>query len=476
MFGIYSGHSTPEASNALYRSNLAKGQNRLSIAFDLPTQTGYDADHPLARGEVGKVGVPIASIEDMQLLFDGIPLDRTGTNMTINATAPWLLALYIAAAERQGALRSALSGTTQNDIFKEYLSRGTYIFPPRPSLGLTTDVIEFTVREVPRWNPINVCSYHLQEVGATPVQEVAYTLVNACEVLDAIEVPEQSFPQVFGRISFFCNSGLRFIEEACKMRAFTLLWDQIGRERYHVDDDKMRRFRYSVQVNSLGLTEAQPENNIARIVLETLGVLLSRDARTRYLQLPAWNEALGLPRPWDQQLSLRIQQILAHETDLLEYDDILRGSPVIEAKVDEIVKGARAEMERVFEMGGAVAAVESGYMKRQLVESNARRLAEIESGERIVVGVNEFVEAEPSPLLADQGGFLTVDDSAERRQVERQRAHRASRNHAEVDAALAGLRDAVANGDNVMPPSIRWAEAGLSTGQWADAQPATVGE
>ena len=477
MFGIYSGHSTPEASNELYRANLAKGQDRLSIAFDLPTQTGYDSDHPLAAGEVGKVGVPICSLDDMEVLFDRIPLGQIGTNMTINATAAWLLALYIATAERQGADRKDLQGTTQNDIFKEYLSRGTYIFPPRASLDLTTDVVEFTVREVPRWNPINVCSYHLQEVGATPVQEVAFTLANACAVLDAIDVPADEFPAVFGRISFFCNAGLRFVEETCKMRAFTSLWDRVGRERYGVQDPVLRRFRYSVQVNSLGLTEAQPENNIARIVIEALGVTLSKSARTRYLQLPAWNEALGLPRPWDQQLSLRIQQVLAYETDLLEYDDLFDGSPVVQAKTQEIEKAAQAELDRIFAQGGATAAIETGYMKRQLVESNARRLAEIESGERTVVGVNRFTESEPSLLNAEGGGdVLTVDETAQRHQLERLRAHRARRAASDVEAALRGLTDAIANGDNVMPPSIRCAHAGVTTGEWADTLRAAHGE
>ena len=475
LFGIYSGHSTPKASNELFRTNLARGQDRLSIAFDLPTQTGYDADHPLAEGEVGKVGVPIASLDDMDVMFDSLPLDAIGTNMTINATAAWLLALYTALAEQRGIPRSALRGTTQNDVFKEYLSRGTYIFPPAASLRITRDVIEFTVDEIPSWNPINVSSYHLQEVGATPVQEIAFALANACAVLDAIDVSEEKFEQVFGRISFFCNSGIRFVEETCKMRAFGRLWDELGRERYGVQDAKMRRFRYSVQVNSLGLTEAQPENNIARIVLEALGATLSKDARTRYLQLPAWNEALGLPRPWDQQLSLRIQQILAHETDLLEYDDIFAGSPVIEAKTAEIEAAARAELERILESGGAVAAIESGYMKRKLVESNARRVAQIESGERIVVGVNRFQEGADSPLTAD-GGILTVDESAEREQQARLRAHRARRNKSDVEAALTGLRDAAANGENVMGPSIRSALAGVTTGEWADTLRAVFGE
>ncbi len=475
MFGIYSGHSTPEASNELFRTNLARGQDRLSIAFDLPTQTGYDSDHPLAEGEVGKVGVPICSLDDMEVLFEGIPLDEVGTNMTINATAAWLLALYVALAERHGTPHDALRGTTQNDLFKEYLSRGTYIFPPQPSLRVTTDMIEFTVDEIPNWNPINVSSYHLQEVGATPVQEIAFALANACAVLDEIKVPAEKFGQVFGRISFFCNSGIRFIEEACKMRAFGRLWDWLGRERYGVEDERMRRFRYSVQVNSLGLSELQPENNIARIVLESLGATLSANARTRYLQLPAWNEALGLPRPWDQQLSLRIQQILAHETDLLEYADILEGSPVIEAKTAELEDEARAELERILEQGGAVAAIESGYMKRKLVESNARRMAEIESGKRVVVGVNRFQEGALSPLVAD-GGILTVDDSAEQAQLERLLAHRQRRSKSEVEAALTALRDAVANGQNLMPASVRCAHAGVTTGEWADTLRAVFGE
>jgi len=442
----YAGHSTAEASNRLYRENLAKGQTGLSIAFDLPTQTGYDGDHPLATGEVGKVGVPVNSIDDMQTLLDGIPLGSMNTSMTINATACWLLSLYIGVAERQGVERTELKGTTQNDIVKEYLSRGTYIFPPTGSLKLVTDMIEFTVEEVPSWNPVNISSYHLQEVGATPVQEIAFALANAIAILDGIEVPKQRFPAVFGRISFFCNSGIRFIEETCKLRAFSVLWDRLGRERYGVEDAKMRRFRYGVQVNSLGLTEAQPENNIARIALEALGVTLSKGARTRSLQLPAWNEALGLPRPWDQQLSLRIQQILAFETDLLEYPDLFDGSPVIEQKVEEISAAAWQEVERILDLGGAVAAVESGYMKRQLVESNARRIAAI------------------------------VDDSAERSQLERLRAHRAARNDDEVAAALTGLHDALTSGQNVMPPSIRCAHAGVTTGEWADAVREVFGE
>ncbi|MFI5315051.1 MAG: methylmalonyl-CoA mutase family protein [Myxococcota bacterium] len=476
IFRTYSGHSTARASNALYRSNLAKGQTGLSIAFDLPTQTGYDADHPLAAGEVGKVGVPVGSIGDMDQLLEGIPLERMNTSMTINATAAWLLALYVAVAERRKLPRAELQGTTQNDIVKEYLSRGTYIFPPRPSLDLTRQVIEWTVAAVPKWNPINVCSYHLQEVGATPVQEVAFALANAIAVLDSVRVPKAELGAVFGRISFFCNAGIRFIEEICKLRAFTRMWDKIGAERYGVRDPDQRRFRYGVQVNSLGLTEAQPENNVPRIALEALGVTLSRDARCRALQLPAWNEALGLPRPWDQQWSLRIQQILAFETDILEYPDIFAGSHVIEQKTAEIEAGAWAEIARIEELGGAIAAVESGYMKQKLVESNARRVAEIESGQRTVVGVNKFTEGEPSPLLQGAGSILSVDDAAGREQVERLRAHRASRNVREAEAALVALRDALAAGQNLMEASVRCAHAGVTTGEWSDSLRAVFGE
>ena len=477
IFRTYSGHSTARASNELYRTNLAKGQTGLSVAFDLPTQTGYDPDHALARGEVGKVGVPIASIEDMDALFEGIPLDRMNTAMTINATAAWLLALYIATAERREVERTQLQGTTQNDIIKEYLSRGTYIFPPEPSMRLTSDVIEFTVEEAPRWNPINVCSYHLQEAGATPVQEVAFAIANAVAVLDSVDVPRELMPQVVGRISFFCNAGIRFIEEMCKMRAFVTLWDRITHERYGVEDPKFRRFRYGVQVNSLGLTEEQPENNIPRIVLETLAVTLSRAARARAVQLPAWNEAMGLPRPWDQQWSLRIQQILAYETDLLEYDDLFDGSPVIEARTREIEEAAQAEIDRILEMGGAVAAVESGYLKRALVESNTARVSAIESGDRTVVGVNRFQESEPSPLVQDlSSSVLSVDESAEREQLDRLQAHRERRNDDEARAALTNLRDVVENGGNVMPPSIRCAHAGVTTGEWADTLRGLFGE
>ncbi len=472
----YSGHSSPAASNRLYRSNLAKGQTGLSIAFDLPTQTGYDSDHELSQGEVGRVGVPIGSIEDMDALLDGIPLDRMNTSMTINATAAWLLALYVAVAERRGIERGSLAGTTQNDIIKEYLSRGTYIFPPEASLDLTRQIIEFTVDEIPRWNPINICSYHLQEVGATPVQEVAFALANAIAVLDAVKVPKERLSAVFGRISFFCNAGIRFVEEMCKMRAFTRMWDRIGRERYGVEDQKLRRFRYGVQVNSLGLTEAQPENNVPRIALEALGVTLSRDARCRSLQLPAWNEALGLPRPWDQQWSLRIQQILAYETDLLEYGDLFEGSHVVEQKTSEIEEAAWTEIERIEQMGGAVSAVESGYMKRALVESNARRVADIESAERTLVGVNRYVESEASPLAEGQMGALRIDDSAAREQVERLRAHRARRSQSDVDRALRDLRDSLASGRNAMAPSIACAHAGVTTGEWSDALREIFGE
>jgi (2R)-ethylmalonyl-CoA mutase len=480
VFRTYSGHSSARASNELYRQNLARGQTGLSVAFDLPTQTGVDSDHPLARGEVGKVGVPIGHLDDLQALFAGIPIDRMNTSMTINATAAWLLALYVALAERTGADPHALEGTTQNDIIKEYLSRGTYIFPPGPSLRLISDMIAYSVHAIPRWNPINVCSYHLQEAGATPEQEIAYALANALAVLDAVrdrdDVPEDAIPRVVGRISFFVNAGIRFVEETCKVRAMTLLWDELTRERYGVEDAKLRRFRYGVQVNSLGLTEAQPENNLIRIVLEALGVTLSKDARARALQLPAWNEALGLPRPWDQQWSLRVQQILAYETDLLEYDDLFEGSRVIDAKTRELAAGAREELARVLAMGGAVAAVENAYMKRQLVASHTRRIRAIESGELTVVGVNAWTDSEPSPLTAGPQSVLVVDESAERAQIEALRAFRSRRNAAEVRAALTNLDDALAAGANVMPPSIRAAHAGVTTGEWADALRRRFGE
>jgi (2R)-ethylmalonyl-CoA mutase len=481
LFRTYAGHSSAEASNALFRENLARGQTGLSIAFDLPTQTGYDPDHPLAAGEVGKVGVPVAHLGDMERLLEGIPPERMNTSMTINATAPWLLALYIAAAERRGVPRSALSGTTQNDILKEYLSRGTYIFPPAPSLRLTADVIAFTCREVPKWNPVNICSYHLQEAGATPVEELAFALANAVAVLDAVRqsgaVAPDALPAVVGRISFFVNAGMKLVTEICKLRAFALLWDEIARKRYGVAEERFRRFRYGVQVNSLGLTEQQPENNVYRILIEMLAVVLSKRARARAVQLPAWNEALGLPRPWDQQWSLRAQQIVALETDILEFDDIFDGAPAIEAKVAELAAAAREELGRIEEMGGAVAAIEQGYMKRRLVESNARRLAEIESGERKIVGVNAFTESAPSPLTqAGDGGFLTVDPEAERRQVDRIAAWRAAREEGKAAAALEALGRAAAEGTNIMEPSIACAHAGVTTGEWAGALRKVFGE
>ncbi|MBI2964542.1 MAG: cobalamin B12-binding domain-containing protein [Deltaproteobacteria bacterium] len=481
LMRTYSGHTSARASNALYRKNLAKGQTGLSVAFDLPTQTGYDSDHPLARGEVGKVGVPICHIEDVEALLEGIPLEKMNTSMTINATAAWLLALYVALAERRGIDRRLLEGTTQNDIIKEYLSRGTHIFPPRPSLRLIGDVVSYTVREIPRWNPINVCSYHLQEAGATPVQEIAFALANAICVLDTVRasgaVAAADFAAVVGRISFFVNAGVRFVEEMCKMRAFADLWDEICRERYGVADERLRRFRYGVQVNSLGLTEAQPENNVQRIVLEMLAVVLSKRARARSVQLPAWNEALGLPRPWDQQWSLRIQQVIAYESDLLEHDDLFDGAPAVERTVAELKEGARAELDKIGAMGGALTAVENAYLKQQLVASNARRLRRIESGEQVVVGVNQFTETEPSPLAA--GGvdrILTVDPAAEREQIERLRAFRSRRGDAEVKSALRRLREAATAGQNVLPPSIACAHVGVTTGEWADVLRAVFGE
>jgi ethylmalonyl-CoA mutase len=474
LFRTYSGHSSAAASNALYRTNLARGQTGLSVAFDLPTQTGYDADHPLAKGEVGKVGVPIGHLGDMQALFEGIPLARMNTSMTINATAPWLFALYIAAAEKQGAARAELAGTVQNDIIKEYLSRGTYIFPPAPSLKLSTDAISFAYREVPKWNPTNVCSYHLQEAGATPVQELAFALATAVAILDGVkasgQVPEAELPQVVGRISFFVNAGIRFITEICKMRAFAELWDELCRERWGIEDEKLRRFRYGVQVNSLGLTEQQPENNVYRILLEMLAVTLSKRARARAVQLPAWNEALGLPRPWDQQWSLRLQQILAYETDLLDYEDIFDGSAVIEAGVAELKAAAREELQRIEAMGGAIAAVEQSYMKRKLVESNSRRLAAIEAGEQKVVGVNCFAESAPSPLVAgSDGGFLSIDPAAEAAQVRSLAAWRGQRDGKAAAAALEALKAAAREGRNVMEPSIACAHAGVTTGEWGQA-------
>ena len=475
----YSGHSTAKASNELYRLNLSKGQTGLSVAFDLPTQTGYDSDHELARGEVGKVGVPIGHIGDMETLFADIPLDKMNTSMTINGTAAWLLALYIAAAERQGVDAKVLQGTTQNDIVKEYLSRGTYIFPPEPSLRLTRDTITYTIANVPKWNPINVCSYHLQEAGATPVQEIAYTLCTAIAVLDTVrasgKLSTAEFAEAVGRISFFVNSGLRFIEEICKLRAFGQLWNELTRVRYGITDPKLRRCRYGVQVNSLGLTEAQPENNVPRIVLEALGVTLSKDARCRALQLPTWNEALGLPRPWDQQWSLRIQQILAYETDVLEYEDIFEGSKVIEAKTGEIKRTAWAEVERVQEFGGVISALD--YVKEQLVASHTDRVRRINAGEQTVVGVNKFTETALSPLYTgDSSAILKVDEEAERDQLARLHAFRAARNQVEVTAALTALRDTAVNGDNIMPVSIRCAQAGVTTGEWAQTLRVAFGE
>jgi (2R)-ethylmalonyl-CoA mutase len=480
LIRTYSGHSTAAKSNELYRTNLGRGQTGLSVAFDLPTQTGYDSDHVLAKGEVGKVGVPIGHLGDMRTLFDGIPLDRMNTSMTINAPAAWLLSLYIAAAEAQGIERAKLQGTTQNDIIKEYLSRGTYIFPPEPSLRLTADTIGFTYREVPKWNPMNVCSYHLQEAGATAVQELAFSLANAIAVLDAVrargQVPEADFPQVVGRISFFVNAGIRFVTEMCKMRAFAELWEELTLNRYGVADPKQRLFRYGVQVNSLGLTEQQPENNVYRILLEMLAVVMSKNARARSVQLPAWNEALGLPRPWDQQWSLRLQQIVAFETDLLEYGDIFDGSTEIARKVAELKAEATAEMARIADMGGAVAAIEAAYMKQRLVESNLKRLSAIEAGEQTVIGVNAFTEAEPSPLSTGEGAILTVDASVERGQIERLRVWRAGRDGAGVKKALGELASAAKEDRNIMPASIVCARAGVTTGEWTDALCAVFGE
>jgi (2R)-ethylmalonyl-CoA mutase len=481
LMRTYAGHSSAEESNALYRRNLAKGQTGLSVAFDLPTQTGYDPDHILARGEVGRVGVPVAHLGDIRRLFQDIPLEQMNTSMTINATAMWLLALYQVVAEEQGADIAKLQGTTQNDIVKEYLSRGTHVFPPGPSLRLTTDMITYTVNHIPKWNPINICSYHLQEAGATPVQEIAYAMCTAIAVLDAVrdsgQVPPERFGDVVGRISFFVNAGVRFIEEMCKMRAFARIWDTVTRERYGIEDPKQRRFRYGVQVNSLGLTEAQPENNVQRIVLEMLAVTLSKDARARAVQLPAWNEALGLPRPWDQQWSLRIQQVLAHESDLLEYEDIFRGSHVIEAKVDEIVEAATAEIDHVQEMGGAIPAVESGYLKSQLVASHALRRARIESGEDKIVGVNSFEATEPSPLTADlDTAIQTVDPANEALVVKALGTWRAERDQARARAALEALKAAAATDANLMEATLECARAGVTTGEWSFALRDVFGE
>jgi (2R)-ethylmalonyl-CoA mutase len=480
IFRTYAGHSTAHDSNALYRKNLAKGQTGLSVAFDLPTQTGYDSDHVLAKGEVGKVGVPISHLGDMRTLFEHIPLGKMNTSMTINATAAWLLALYVALADEQGVARGTLQGTTQNDIIKEYLSRGTHVFPPAPSMRLTKDVILFTTREMPKWNPINVCSYHLQEAGATPVQELAFALATAIAVLDTVQasgaVETGAFGEVVGRISFFVNAGLRFITELCKMRAFAELWDEITAERYGVNDPKQRLFRYGVQVNSLGLTEQQPENNVTRILIEMLAVTLSKNARARAVQLPAWNEALGLPRPWDQQWSLRMQQILAYETDLLEYGDIFDGSPAIAAKVERLKREAKEELAHVAALGGAVAAVERGYMKQQLVESNTRRIEAIERGEQTVVGVNRFVESEPSPLAGAAETIVTVSPQAETEQIERLKTWRAARDQQAVAAALKELRAAARENRNIMPASIDCAKAGVTTGEWGFALRESFGE
>lgn len=478
IFRTYAGHSTAQKSNALYRANLAKGQTGLSVAFDLPTQTGYDADHILARGEVGKVGVPIAHLGDMRQLFDQIPLDQSNTSMTINAPAAWLLALYVALADEQGADRKLLQGTTQNDLIKEYLSRGTYIFPPAPSLRLIGDMIAWCYREVPKWNPMNVCSYHLQEAGATPEQELAFALATAISVLDTVQaggqVPEEDFEIVASRISFFVNAGVRFVTELCKMRSFTRLWDQILLERYGVQDKKARRFRYGVQVNSLGLTEQQPENNVYRILIEALAVTLSKDARCRALQLPAWNEALGLPRPFDQQWSLRLQQVLAYETDLLEYEDLFDGSHVVEAKVAELSKGALEQLALIDEMGGASSAID--YMKSELVGSNAKRVRSVETGDLTVVGVNRWTDSEASPLAAGGKAIETVDPLLEAGVVERLKAWRAARDPVAAEAALADLKAAAADGRNIMEPSIAAAKAGITTGEWAGALREVFGE
>ena len=476
LFRTYAGHSTAAASNALYRTNLAKGQTGLSVAFDLPTQTGYDSDHELSRGEVGKVGVPVCHLGDMRALFKDIPLEQMNTSMTINATAPWLLALYIAVAEEQGADVSKLQGTVQNDIIKEYLSRGTYIAPPKPSLRMITDVAAYTQKHLPKWNPMNVCSYHLQEAGATPEQELAFALATACAVLDDLKgkVAPEDFPNMVGRISFFVNAGIRFVTELCKMRAFVDLWDEILLERYGVTEAKYRRFRYGVQVNSLGLTEQQPENNVYRILIEMLAVTLSKKARARAVQLPAWNEALGLPRPWDQQWSLRMQQILAYETDLLEYDDLFDGNPAIDRKVTALKEGARAELAQIDAMGGAVAAIE--YMKGRLVEANSERLAKIETKETTVVGVNRWTEAAPSPLTAGDGAIMVADADAERDQIERLTAWRNQRDNAAVKAALAALREAAQSGANIMPASIAAAKAGCTTGEWGAMVRSAFGE
>jgi len=480
MFRTYAGHSTASESNKLYRSNLAKGQTGLSIAFDLPTQTGYDSDHILSRGEVGKVGVPVSHLGDMRALFEGIPLGEMNTSMTINATAVWLMALYIAAAEEQGAPRAKLQGTTQNDIIKEYLSRGSYVFPPAQSLRLTQDLILFTTKECPKFNPINVCSYHLQEAGATPSQELAYALATAVAILDNVkksgEISDEDFAQVVGRISFFVNAGMRFVTELCKMRAFAELWEEITRERYGVKDEKLRRFRYGVQVNSLGLTEPQPENNVYRILIEMLAVVLSKNARARAVQLPAWNEALGLPRPFDQQWSLRMQQIMAYETDLLEYGDIFDGNPEIARKVAELKAEAKAELKKIEELGGAAAAVEIGYMKSKLVEANTARLEAIEAGEQTVVGVNKFTGGEPSPLASGDDQIMVVPEHVEAEQIARLKAWREARDQKAAQAAIEELARAAKDGRNMVEPSIAAAKAGVTTGEWGNVLRGVFGE
>lgn len=480
IFRTYAGHSTARDSNALYKTNLAKGQTGLSVAFDLPTQTGYDPDHVLAKGEVGKVGVPIAHLGDMRTLFDGIPLDAMNTSMTINATAPWLLALYVAVADEQGADRAKLSGTTQNDIIKEYLSRGTYVFPPEPSMRLTTDMIGWTYANTPKWNPMNVCSYHLQEAGATPVQELSFALTTAMAVLDTVKargiIPDEDFPKAVGRISFFVNAGMRFVTEMCKMRAFVDLWDEICEQRYGVEDPKYRRFRYGVQVNSLGLTEPQAENNVYRILIQMLAVVLSKKARARAVQLPAWNEALGLPRPWDQQWSLRMQQVMAFETDLLEFGDLFDGSKEVDAKVEALKEEARAELARIEAMGGAITAIETSYMKQQLVASNTARLEGIEKGEQTVVGVNRYEESEESPLGTGEGAIMVVPDGVEEETVATLNAWRAARDDDAVDAALAGLKAAAEGSANIMEASIEAAKAGVTTGEWGAALRSVYGE
>ncbi len=481
LMRTYSGFASARLSNELYRTNLAKGQTGLSVAFDLPTQVGLDSDHVLARGEVGKLGVPVCSISDMLNLFDQIPVEKMNTSMTVNANALWILALYIAVAKRQNADISGLRGTTQNDIIKEYLSRGTYIFPPSQSLRLTADLIIYTVENMPKWNPINICSYHLQEAGANPVQEIAFTLSNAICVLDRVKdtgkVPADRFAQAVGRISFFLNAGIRFVEELCKIKAFAILWDRICKERYGVQDPKMRRFRYGVQVNSLALVSQQPENNIARIILEMLAVVLAKDSRAKSIQLPAWNEALGLPRKWDQQWSLRIQQIMAYETDILEYDDIFHGSKVIDSRTDDLIEASLMEIDRISEMGGTVSAIETGYMKNQLVGSNAKRINEIESGERVVVGMNRFVETEPSGLAHNlEASFLTVDESAEKEQLDSLLEFRDKRNREEVERSLDKLREVLVSEENIMDASIECAHAGVTTGEWAAALKDVFGE